>query len=66
MGKRKHSRHRWFDNSPVGEASQSAGCPKFVLRPSCPPPEVLSQIDVYGRDPAALHVSIWLYWPARA
>jgi probable F420-dependent oxidoreductase len=28
----------------------AGGCSKFVLRPSCPPPEVLSQIDVYGRE----------------
>jgi len=27
-----------------------AGCSKFVLRPSCPPAEVLSQIDLYGRE----------------
>ena len=27
-----------------------AGCSKFVLRPSCPPAEVLSQIDCYGRE----------------
>jgi probable F420-dependent oxidoreductase len=27
-----------------------AGCSKFVLRPSCPPAEVLSQIDLYSRE----------------
>jgi probable F420-dependent oxidoreductase len=27
-----------------------AGCVKFVLRPSCPPAEVMSQIETYGRD----------------
>ncbi|HLW71347.1 MAG TPA: LLM class flavin-dependent oxidoreductase [Candidatus Binataceae bacterium] len=27
-----------------------AGCTKFVLRPSCPPTEVLGQIDLYGRQ----------------
>ncbi|HEV3109080.1 MAG TPA: LLM class flavin-dependent oxidoreductase [Candidatus Binataceae bacterium] len=27
-----------------------AGCSKFVLRPSCPPAEVLSQIDLCGRE----------------
>jgi alkanesulfonate monooxygenase SsuD/methylene tetrahydromethanopterin reductase-like flavin-dependent oxidoreductase (luciferase family) len=27
-----------------------AGCTKFVLRPSCPPGEVLAQIELYGRD----------------
>ncbi len=26
-----------------------AGCSKFVLRPSCPPDQVLSQIDAYAR-----------------
>jgi probable F420-dependent oxidoreductase len=26
-----------------------AGCTKFVLRPSCPPAEVLGQIDLYGK-----------------
>jgi probable F420-dependent oxidoreductase len=27
-----------------------AGCVKFVLRPACPPAEVLHQIELYGRD----------------
>ncbi|MGH7933900.1 MAG: LLM class flavin-dependent oxidoreductase [Candidatus Binataceae bacterium] len=27
-----------------------AGCVKFVLRPACPPGEVLSQIDMYGKE----------------
>ena len=27
-----------------------AGCSKFVLRPSCPPAEVLSQIELCGRE----------------
>jgi probable F420-dependent oxidoreductase len=27
-----------------------AGCSKFVLRPSCPPQEVLSQIELYGAN----------------
>jgi alkanesulfonate monooxygenase SsuD/methylene tetrahydromethanopterin reductase-like flavin-dependent oxidoreductase (luciferase family) len=26
-----------------------AGCVKFVLRPSCPPAEILSQIELYGK-----------------
>ena len=26
-----------------------AGCSKFVLRPSCPPGEVLGQIETYAR-----------------
>jgi probable F420-dependent oxidoreductase len=27
-----------------------AGCVKFVLRPSCPPAEVLPQIEMYGKE----------------
>ena len=27
-----------------------AGCVKFVLRPSCPPADVMSQIETYGKD----------------
>ena len=27
-----------------------AGCVKFVLRPSCPPDEVLPQIELYGKE----------------
>lgn len=27
-----------------------AGCSKFVLRPACPPAEVMSQIELYGRE----------------
>ena len=27
-----------------------AGCSKFVLRPSCPTDQVLSQVDAYARD----------------
>ncbi len=27
-----------------------AGCVKFVLRPACPPDEVLSQIELYGKE----------------
>ncbi len=27
-----------------------AGCSKFVLRPSCPPADVMAQIELYGRD----------------
>ena len=27
-----------------------AGCVKFVLRPSCPPAEVMSQIELYGKE----------------
>jgi probable F420-dependent oxidoreductase len=27
-----------------------AGCVKFVLRPSCPPAEVMSQIELYGKS----------------
>ena len=27
-----------------------AGCVKFVLRPACPPAEVMSQIELYGRE----------------
>jgi alkanesulfonate monooxygenase SsuD/methylene tetrahydromethanopterin reductase-like flavin-dependent oxidoreductase (luciferase family) len=26
-----------------------AGCVKFVLRPACPPEQVMSQIDLYGK-----------------
>jgi hypothetical protein len=25
-----------------------AGCVKFVLRPACPPEQVMSQIELYG------------------
>ena len=43
----------------VGSAAQcvekiqrfvEAGCSKFVLRPSCPPADVLPQINLYGRE----------------
>ena len=27
-----------------------AGCVKFVLRPSCPPAEVMTQIELYGKE----------------
>jgi alkanesulfonate monooxygenase SsuD/methylene tetrahydromethanopterin reductase-like flavin-dependent oxidoreductase (luciferase family) len=27
-----------------------AGCAKFVLRPACPPAEVMSQIELYGKE----------------
>ena len=27
-----------------------AGCVKFVLRPSCPPADVMAQIETYGKD----------------
>lgn len=27
-----------------------AGCVKFVLRPACPPREILSQIELYGKE----------------
>jgi len=41
---------------PAGEiieklaAFLEAGCTKFVLRPSCPPTEVIGQIELYGRQ----------------
>jgi alkanesulfonate monooxygenase SsuD/methylene tetrahydromethanopterin reductase-like flavin-dependent oxidoreductase (luciferase family) len=27
-----------------------AGCVKFVLRPSCPPEEIMEQIELYGKE----------------
>ena len=27
-----------------------AGCVKFVLRPACPPAQVMSQIELYGKE----------------
>jgi len=27
-----------------------AGCVKFVLRPACPPAEIISQIELYGKE----------------